>query len=405
MSSEYDVSIIIINYNGRRFIDPLFQSLRNMRADGIRHEIIVVNNGDEDHSISYLKENYGDMKHLKIVETGGNLGYAGGNNAGVRHAKGKYVVFLNNDTAVDPDWLLNLYDFMQEHPACGMVNAKLLFFYDFVSIRFTTTDKIFLSKKFRINGKDYLAESKFCKNLLYESERLVCFGHSEIAIPLLDGCQDTTIECFCQDTAGTENTITCCGKNAVPIHNKSVAIRLRSSEIRRNQYSLVQNAGNALNSHYDGYDLGFGEKDSEKFDQACEITGGCGASIMMLKEDFERCGGFDEKFFMYYEDMDLSFRLKKLGKTIMFCPKAVVRHFHTGSSGEWSPFFCYQVSRNKLLFVWKNISKGKFTYYLMRQIVIALVKKNRYQLRGCLDAVRIGVMKKDVKFYDKQKEQ
>ena len=56
MSSKYNVSVIIINYNGKRFIDQLFRSFMKMRTDGITYEIIVVNNGNEDHSIEYLKE-------------------------------------------------------------------------------------------------------------------------------------------------------------------------------------------------------------------------------------------------------------------------------------------------------------------------------------------------------------
>lgn len=401
MGSSYDISIIIINYNGKRFIDPLFQSLQKMKTDGLRYEVIVVNNGDEDQSMAYLKETYAAMKQLKVVEAGGNLGYAGGNNAGVRHAKGEFVVFLNNDTAVEPDWLVNLYHFMKEHPMCGMANAKLLFFYDFISITFTTTDKVFLSNKFKINGTEYVAEAKFCKNLLYEQDRLVCFGHSQIALPLLSGCSDTAIECFCIDALGQENAVVCCGKKEPLYRSCHAAFRVTESEIGQQKYSLVQNAGNALNSRHDGYDIGFGERDCAKYESPYEVVGGCGACIIMRKADFEACGGFDERFFMYYEDMDLSFRLRRLGKSILFCPAAVVRHFHTGSSGEWSPFFCYQVSRNKLLFVWKNISKWKFTYYLARQALTAIVKRNKEQLLGCVDAVRVVVMGKKVQYFDR----
>lgn len=89
----------------------------------------------------------------------------------------------------------------------------------------------------------------------------------------------------------------------------------------------------------DGYDLGFGEKDSEKYSMPYETEGGCGACIIMHRDDFVACSGLDERFFMYYEDMDLSFQLCRAGKKILFCSQAVVRHFRTGSSGEWSPFF------------------------------------------------------------------
>ena len=173
MNSKYDVSIIIINYNGKKYIDNLFRSLQQMETGGISHEIIMVNNGDDDHSIEYLKEKFGDMKQLKIVETGGNLGYAGGNNAGAECAEGEYLIFLNNDTAVDKKWLVNLFHFIKQTPFCGMANSKLLFFYDFISLTFKTTDKVILSSSIKINGMEYQIVNKFCKNLLYESERIV----------------------------------------------------------------------------------------------------------------------------------------------------------------------------------------------------------------------------------------
>ena len=94
---------------------------------------------------------------------------------------------------------------------------------------------------------------------------------------------------------------------------------------------------------------------------------------------------------MYYEDTDMSFRLRKLGKKIMFCPTAVVRHVHTGSSKEWSPFFCYQVARNKLLFIYKNISKFKFWIFFVRQIFSAFKYRNEAQKRGSVDAVKMAI--------------
>ncbi|MNO40323.1 N-acetylglucosaminyl-diphospho-decaprenol L-rhamnosyltransferase [compost metagenome] len=81
---------------------------------------------------------------------------------------------------------------------------------------------------------------------------------------------------------------------------------------------------------------------------------------MINKHLFDKVGGFDERFFMYYEDTDLSYRIKKLGFKLYFCPTAVVRHIHTGSSQEWSPFFVYHIYRNKLLFIFKNFSLSIF---------------------------------------------
>ena len=235
MNSKFDVSIIIINYNGKRYIDNLFQSLQRMRTDGISYEVIMVNNGNEDHSIEYLKEKYGDMRQLRIVEAGGNLGYAGGNNAGAEQAKGEYLVFLNNDTAVDEYWLINLVRFIKETPSCGMVNSKLLFFYDFVSLNFNTMDKVILSSTIKINDIDYRIDNKFCKNLLYESDRIVCFGHSEISIPLLKGVCDSKIEFYCMESQGGESVVLCCGKRTILESGQNAYIELGSEEIRLNQ--------------------------------------------------------------------------------------------------------------------------------------------------------------------------
>lgn len=154
MDSKYDVSIIIINYNGKRYIDNLFSSFQQMKKGDIRYEIIVVNNGSDDGSIRYLRNKYGSMQQLKIVEAGGNLGYAGGNNFGAEQATGRYLIFLNNDTSVGEDWLVNLYGFMKERPFCGMANAKLVFFYDFISMKVKTSDKIILAPFIKINGRN-----------------------------------------------------------------------------------------------------------------------------------------------------------------------------------------------------------------------------------------------------------
>ena len=401
MNSKYDVSLIIINYNGKKYIDNLFRSLQQMETGGISHEIIMVNNGDDDHSIEYLKEKFGDMKQLKIVETGGNLGYAGGNNAGAECAEGEYLIFLNNDTAVDKKWLVNLFHFIKQTPFCGMANSKLLFFYDFISLTFKTTDKVILSSSIKINGMEYQIVNKFCKNLLYESERIVCFGNSEISVPLLKGDCDSKIEFYCMEDQGEGSSVICCGHNVFLKNGKSGSIILEHAEIEGNKYSLIQNAGSGINENFDGYDIGFGERDSDKYSRPYEIMSGCGASVIMLKEDFIKCGKFDERFFMYYEDSDLSFRLRKLGKKIIFCPQSLVRHIHTGSSEEWSPFFCYQVSRNKLLFVLKNVSFFQFILYFCRQWISAVKNRNCYQKWGCMDAWKIGLMGKHTDFKER----
>ena len=391
MKSACDVSVIIVNYNGKKYLDNLLQSLQNMDSNELTYEVIVVDNCSTDDSVSFMKQHYEKKMPLKIIESKENLGFAGGNNKGVQEALGHYIVFLNNDTAVERNWLTELYRFMQEHPDCGMVNSKLLFFYNFIKFKFSTDDKIILNANIRINGQNYEVDNKFCKNLLLENKKLTCFGNSEISVPLLLGIRDYEIEIECIEGCGKRNEILLENNDIKLLPKKSVRIILEKQYVEKHQFCLIQNAGSGINENYDGFDIGFCDIDKEEYSTPYEITNGCGAAIMLFKEDFIRCGGFDEQFFMYYEDTDMSFRLRKLGKKIMFCPTAVVRHVHTGSSKEWSPFFCYQVARNKLLFIYKNISKFKFWIFFVRQIFSAFKYRNEAQKRGSVDAVKMAI--------------
>ena len=166
MSLKYDVSIIIVNYNGKKYIDNLFFSLGNLNCPDFTFETVFVDNNSSDGSIEYLRSLAVDEKlHLSIVESKTNLGFAGGNNLGVKNSSGKNIVLLNNDTAVDKNWLTNLYHYFISHDY-GIVNSKLLFFYDFIKFTFKTQDKIIFNRVIKINGQDYKIDNKFCKNLL-----------------------------------------------------------------------------------------------------------------------------------------------------------------------------------------------------------------------------------------------
>lgn len=355
MSYTYDVSVILVNYNGKRYIDELFKSLSELELDGIRMQIVFVDNASNDDSIAYVKAHY-NTPNLVIVESEKNLGFAGGNNLGVEHAQGEYIVLLNNDTKVDKLWLKEQYNRIKNDKTIGIINGKLLFYYDFIKIETKTQDKFKIAKKIKVNGKSYEIDNKFAKNLLLE-EKMVCFGNSYFYIPLLDGeCNyEVTLELTEYDNK-TDYIIL--GEEEYTANvDGEINISLDASQIKRYKKSLIQNAGSGINENYDGYDIGMGEEDGEKFNHEYEINNACGASFMILKEDFQAVGGFDERFFMYYEDTDLSYRVKKLGKKIIYYPNSIVRHIHTGSSKEWSPFFVFHVVRNKILFVYKCISK------------------------------------------------
>jgi GT2 family glycosyltransferase len=85
-------------------------------------EIIVVNNGSTDDSWKFLRDEYPEIKVLEIKV---NCGYAGANNRGVKMAKGKYILLLNNDTKVTPNFLQVLVEDMENNPQLGAVQPQI----------------------------------------------------------------------------------------------------------------------------------------------------------------------------------------------------------------------------------------------------------------------------------------
>lgn len=367
MNYTYDVSVIIVNYNGKRYIDTLFKSLKELILDDIKLEIVFVDNASSDDSVEYLSSTY-DWDNLNIVKSGENTGFAGGNNLGVKQAGGKYIVFLNNDTKVDKLWLKELYNRIIKDETIGIINSKLLFFYDFVKIQTKTNDKFKIQKEVKINGKDYAVDNKFAKNLLLEN-KLTCFGHSYFYLPLIDDDSDYEIILNLSEYNRETDYIVINNKIYKSNEDRQIKLNFTSEEIIKLKTTLIQNAGSGINENYDGYDIGIGEEDEEKYCKEYEINNACGASFVILKEDFIKAGMFDENFFMYYEDTDLSYRVKKMGKKIIYYPNSIVRHIHTGSSKEWSPFFIFHVVRNKALFVYKNISKKNGLKLLVKSCI------------------------------------
>lgn len=118
-------SIVIVNWNGRHLLDECLTSLFGQTCRDF--EVILVDNGSADGSAEWIEEAWGDALHLLRLPT--NAGFAGGTNAGLRRAKGRLLVLLNNDTAVDPRWLEALARAADRHPGGGMFASKILNYY------------------------------------------------------------------------------------------------------------------------------------------------------------------------------------------------------------------------------------------------------------------------------------
>lgn len=115
------VSIIIVNWNGKKWLKGCLSSLSEQTYKQI--EILLVDNNSTDESVEYTKKNF---PQVKIIERNLNDGFAHANNIGYQHAKGAYILFLNNDTVVTKNFLEVLVSYMQSHEMVGGAQSKLL---------------------------------------------------------------------------------------------------------------------------------------------------------------------------------------------------------------------------------------------------------------------------------------
>lgn len=116
------LSIVIVNYNQGDYTAQCLDSLR-AAAPGIPYEIILVDNASSDGSPDRLAERYPEVRLIRSPE---NRGIAGGNNLGIRAARGRYILLLNNDTLVLPGMLERAVSYLEEHPDVAGVGGNLL---------------------------------------------------------------------------------------------------------------------------------------------------------------------------------------------------------------------------------------------------------------------------------------
>lgn len=117
------VSIIAINFNQLQITTEFLNSVRKITYPN--YEVIIVDNASKEDPSAYLKKHFPEIVYIRSEK---NLGFAGGNNLGIRKAKGTYFMLLNNDTEVDPDFLQPLVKAMQSNSKIGMVGSKVRFF-------------------------------------------------------------------------------------------------------------------------------------------------------------------------------------------------------------------------------------------------------------------------------------
>ncbi len=229
--ANIDLSVIIVNYNVKHFLDQCLQSVIKA-SKSLNVEIIVVDNQSIDGSVMMLRDKY---PNVKTIARKTNDGFSVANNEGINSSKGRYVLLLNPDTIVQEDTFKKCLDFMDAHENTGALGVKM------------------------IDGAgEFLPESKRGYPSMWAS--------------------------FCK-LSGLGTTF-----------SKSTL----------------------FNRYYLGH---IHEDETSKIDVLC------GAFMMMRKTAIDKVGLLDEAFFMYGEDIDLSYRITKAGFDIYYFPETRIIHY------------------------------------------------------------------------------
>ncbi len=118
------VSVVIPNWNGRKYLPVILKSLRRQTFRDF--EIIITDNGSTDDSVDYLRKHWPEAT---LIEIGRNTGFTGGSNRGIEAATGEFVALLNNDLELQHDWLEVAVKTLRRYPRAGSTGGKLLNYY------------------------------------------------------------------------------------------------------------------------------------------------------------------------------------------------------------------------------------------------------------------------------------
>jgi GT2 family glycosyltransferase len=410
LSQEDDplISIITVNWNGKRYLDELFSSLSGLNYPEEKLQIIMVDNNSSDGSSRFVEKKF---PNVEIIPLEKNLGYAGGNNEGLQRARGKYIALINNDCIADPEWLcemLSIFKNSSDDAKIGAVGSKVVFYWPYIPVQIisgsqSSTDKNRPRKDMRRLGirvsearvagsgrdkdsrsvkKEWTADEIKYIDGFYSPEtdgkgKIFRWtqGDAVMAVPVFNSGKPTILEFKVSSEISSNNLKIVIGEeilDEIKIGKRAKNIKLT---IPVGTYDccrdIINSCGVKINRSFYSRDRGYMSFDDGQYNRIEEIFAVSGSSFMMDRKMLEDTGYFDPYFFTYYEDIDLFWRARLRGWKHFFTPNALIRHHHCGSGQEWSYSFTYHVLLNRLLMIFKC---GWLSVFLRSQAAFAAVK-------------------------------
>jgi len=361
------VRVVVVNYHGGDLTIDCLQSLHRTDWPAGDLEIVLVDNSPSDGVAAQVLEL---LPQVRVVDAGGNRGFAGGCNLALGDLDGvDYVALVNNDATVDPGWLGPLVGALKGDPSLGAANAKILFSSPFVEIGLQSTTSVRgrgdrRQLGVRLSGVEVDGKDAFRPTQLVEG-----FWGPEHDLDGRQPSQWTSERALLRVPVADDGPLPACRLRLAADEDRSVVVTSGPHQVKYQvtrqpewytvplggkRYRVVNNVGSVLLEGGYGADRGYLERDEGQFDRSQEIFAWCGAAVLLSRPYLEAVGLFDERFFLYYEDFDLSWRGRAQGWRYVYVPEAVVHHAHSASSVVGSRLFAHYTERNRLVTLTRN---------------------------------------------------
>lgn len=125
-----NIAIVVLNWKTPKLTTDTVNSLLKITHSRYNYQILIIDNGSDDGSLPHFKKQFSKNSIIKIFNTGSNEGYVEGNNFGIKIAlenKFDYILVINSDVIVKPDFLQVMFDFLENNPNYGLVGPKIYF--------------------------------------------------------------------------------------------------------------------------------------------------------------------------------------------------------------------------------------------------------------------------------------
>jgi GT2 family glycosyltransferase len=341
--------------------------------------VVLVDNASDDDVVERVRR---ELPVVRVVVNERNLGFAGGCNVALRDLRSvDCVALLNNDAVVEPGWLAPLMEALGSDETLGAVCPKICFATPFheVALRISPTERRAGDRRelgVRVSGAragdcDIWRRLQFVDGFWgpefgtgAEADYQWSAGSALLRLPASGATSTLRL------AADTPTRVTLSSGTRTISHAVGAEPSWYEIPIDGPPVDVIDNVGNVLTADGHGADRGYLEVDRGQFDHAEDVFAWCGAAVLLSTDYLRDVGLFDERLFLYYEDVELSWRGRTRGWRYRYVPTPPVRHVHAAATVEHSDASMYFNERNRLLVLTRHAPADQVARALVRYVLV-----------------------------------